>query len=554
MSFELSAGVNESQAQQKVLDVASCNSTNVGTSAGKAVRGTFAELLSETINKASRPKSTVGGTNTQHMGANVGIAGVAGTVPQSNIVNTGNPLDLAIKGRGYFVLSNGQKNIYTRTGAFEVDADSSLIDPATGFIVQRIGSVGEIDGFQTPGDSNVKVSCYVAMAANATSEVKVSGNLSADAALSTPQTNVLTSDITYTTNGTLAELDTKIANLDQYSGTLNSGTIKISGFSPKGDAYNSNLTLSVDATTTLGDLVSHLNTILGSNATASLVNGRIKVTDAVSGYSKSDVNFSYSGDGTLRTPGYFEVSTVGGAEVKNINITVYDSQGGAHVMACAFVRTGTANTWDMIMTSITGDVSAIDMDNRQIEGIEFDASFGCYSGLNTKTESSEFKVTFAHDTSNPQTIAISMGTAGQLDGLTQFAGNSTVIAREQDGYEAGKLSSVSVNNEGMVIGTFSNGIKKNIATLQIALFQNAADLENVGNGYFIPSANSGEAVATQVLNGVAGSIHSGALEKSNADIANEFVTIVQAQKGFQTNARTITVANDILRELTNLIR
>ena len=194
------------------------------------------------------------------------------------------------------------------------------------------------------------------------------------------------------------------------------------------------------------------------------------------------------------------------------------------------------------------------MDNRRIEGIEFDASFGCYSGLNTKAESSEFKVTFAHDTSNPQTIAISMGTAGQLDGLTQFAGNSTVVAREQDGYEAGRLSSVSVNNEGMVIGTFSNGIKENIATLQIALFQNAADLENLGNGYFIPSANSGKVVATQGLSGGAGSIHGGALEKSNADIANEFVTIVQAQKGFQTNARTITVANDILRELTNLIR
>jgi len=141
-----------------------------------------------------------------------------------------------------------------------------------------------------------------------------------------------------------------------------------------------------------------------------------------------------------------------------------------------------------------------------------------------------------------------------LDGLTQFAGNSTVIAREQDGYEAGRLSSVSVNNEGMVIGTFSNGIKKNIATLRIALFENTADLENIGNRYFIPSTNSGEAIATQALSNGAGSIHSGALEKSNADIANEFVTIIHAQQGFQTNARTITVANDILRELTNLIR
>jgi len=52
----------------------------------------------------------------------------------------------------------------------------------------------------------------------------------------------------------------------------------------------------------------------------------------------------------------------------------------------------------------------------------------------------------------------------------------------------------------------------------------------------------------------AGTVHGGALEKSNADVATEFVNLIQAQNGFQANARTIRVANDILRELTNLIR
>ena len=70
----------------------------------------------------------------------------------------------------------------------------------------------------------------------------------------------------------------------------------------------------------------------------------------------------------------------------------------------------------------------------------------------------------------------------------------------------GELSSLSVNNEGTVVGAFSNGIKKNIATIQMALFQNPAGLESVGNGYYVASANSGEAVATQALNGGAGSI------------------------------------------------
>jgi flagellar hook protein FlgE len=138
--------------------------------------------------------------------------------------------------------------------------------------------------------------------------------------------------------------------------------------------------------------------------------------------------------------------------------------------------------------------------------------------------------------------------------LTQFAGNSTAVAREQDGYEAGSLSTVSVNNGGILIGAFSNGIKKEIATLKIALFQNTAGLETVGSGYLLPSANSGEPVSTQAMSGGAGSIHGGALEKSNADVATEFVNMIQAQNGFQANARTIRVANEILRELTSLIR
>ena len=560
MSFSLSAGVTGLQAHQKMLDVAGNNLANVNTTALKSSRTAFAELLSETIKKASQPTSTVGGTNPQQLGSGVGIAGIAPNMAQGNIVNTGNPLDLAMEGEGYFVLSDGAQSIYTRSGAFAVDAGSNLVDPTTGYILQRIGSEGESDGFQTAGNSDVHIPYDVAMPANATSQVTVSGNLSADAALDTTQINKLTSNVAYTTDsGTTATATMELDQLDQFTaGTLSSATITVSGYEHDGTALVDGTPLSVDGSTTMQDLIDHINTVLGgTNATASLVNDKIRITDVDTGYSKSDVKLTFANSGTadLEMPVYFEISTVGGEEVKNVNITIYDSQGGAHVLTGVFVRTDTANTWDMIMTSITGDVSTMDMDDRRIEGIEFDASGGSYSGLNTTTgDSSEFVVTFAHDISSPQTIAISMGTVGQLDGLTQFAGNSTVVAREQDGYEAGRLSSVSVNNESIVIGAFSNGIKKNIATLQIALFQNTAGLESVGGGYFSPSANSGEAVATQALTGGAGSVHGGALEKSNADVANEFVSMIQAQNGFQANARTITVANDILRELTNLIR
>jgi flagellar hook protein FlgE len=555
MSFALSAGVTGLQGHQKMLDVAGNNLANVNTTAYKSSRVTFSELLNETLKKASQPTSGVGGTNPQQIGSGVGIAGISPNMSQGNIISTGNPLDMAVEGEGYFVLTDGQQSVYTRAGSFAVDANSSLVDPATGYHVQRIGSEGEIDGFQTPGTSEIHVPYDVAMPAKATSEIVVSGNLSADDALSVTQTQVITSNLAYTYNtGTAATGATQIGQLDQYSnGPLANGAFTISGYDKDGTAFDTGLTLAVTGATTLGDLITHLNTNVLSGTTASLVNGQIRLTDDTSGYSRTDMTLSYAGDGTLTTPPYFEISTVGGEESKNINITVYDSQGGKHVLSGAFVRTDTPNTWDMVLTSITGDINDITMDNRRIEDISFDAGDGSYDGL-SGSDSPQFVITFGHDTANPQTIQMTLGTAGKLDGLTQFAGNSTAVARDQDGYEAGRLSTVSVNNEGIVIGAFSNGIKKNIATIQIALFQNTSGLERLGDGYYVPSANSGESIATQAMTGGAGSIHGGSLEKSNADVATEFVNMIQAQNGFQANARTIRVANEILRELTNLIR
>ncbi|MHC4464083.1 MAG: flagellar hook-basal body complex protein [Planctomycetota bacterium] len=679
MSFALSAGVTGLQAHQKMLDVAGNNLANVNTTAFKASRITFSELLCETIKKASAPTTTIGGTNPQQMGSGVGVAGIVPNMVQGNLVNTGNPLDLAIEGEGYFVLNGPEGDIYSRAGAFAVDADSNLVDPTTGYLVQRIGTVGESDNFQTSGVSKIRVPYDVTMVANATSQITVAGNVSADATFATTQTQKLTSDTGFTTgSGTVATSTTVIGDLDQYTGSLTSGTISYTGYNTAGTSLSALTTLptvalaqSVDSTTTLDDILTKLNGsggstetselqtltadglatggtftltyngqttaaiafdattaqiqtalnalstvgtdeivvggtgldtagtttftfddeagdvamigfdfssltgdttqagssiaettpgvaiggILSSFATASLSAGKIVITESTSGYSRSDFDMAWSGDGTLTMPAFFELTTVGGEEVKNVSITIYDSQGGKHVLSGAFVRTGTANTWDMVLTSITGNINDITFDNRRIRSIEFDPTNGSYSGLNaTIGDTAEFVVSYAFDPSNPQTVAVSMGTMGQLDGLTQFAGNSTAVARDQDGYEAGRLSTVSVDNEGTVIGAFSNGVKRDIATIQIALFQNPAALESAGSGYFSTSANSGVAVATQAMTGGAGTIHGGALEKSNADVATEFVNMIQAQNGFQANARTIRVANDILRELTTLIR
>ena len=134
--------------------------------------------------------------------------------------------------------------------------------------------------------------------------------------------------------------------------------------------------------------------------------------------------------GTVTMPNYFEITTVGGDHIKHFNTTVYDTQGGAHTLSAALTRTNTANQWDMVLASITGNVNTLTSGNRRIRGIQFSASDGSYSGLDSGLgDTAQFTVTFAHDTANPQTISMALGTTGQFDGLTQFAGNSTAVAR-----------------------------------------------------------------------------------------------------------------------------
>jgi len=347
MSFALSAGVTGLQAHQKMLDIAGNNLANVNTTAFKSSRITFSELLCETIKKASQPTSTVGGTNPQQMGSGVGVSGISPNMAQGNLINTGNPLDLAIEGEGYFVLAGSGGNVYTRAGAFGVDANSNLVDPATGYLVQRIGNTGEADGFQVAGVSDIHVPYDVTMEAKATSTIIIQGNLSKDATFDTPQIQVLASDITYTiNNGTVADGDTELDDLDQFSGTWSGdATITVSGYDHDGGTLTDGTPLTVVAdTTTLNDLISHINTVLGGSGTmATLSNGRIKITDDTSGYSELDIKLAYTDTGddtTLTMPGYFEMTTVGGEEVKDISITTYDSLGGKHVLSGGFCQNG----------------------------------------------------------------------------------------------------------------------------------------------------------------------------------------------------------------------
>lgn len=559
MGSALNAGVSGLKAHEMMLDVAGNNIANVNTNAYKSNRVTFAELLSSTVAKATGPSANLGGVNPQQLGTGVGVAGMSRDMNQGNIVSTGQDLDMAISGEGYFTLSDGSQDVYTRIGAFSIDSDGALVDTATGYRVQRTGTVGESDGFQASGNGNIYIPFDAALPAKKTSEVTMTGNLRATAT-GEEVAQVTTAGSAFTNQST-GELATGTTTIDDIvtGGPLGAGaSMTITATDADGTAVVA--TTNIATGDTLNTILADMSTNF-SGAALTIVDGKITLTDSTGGYSSSgitSITYTASGAGeTLTMPSYYKLTTAGGNDSARYAVTVYDELGGSHVMNCAFVKTDTANTWDMAIESIDGEVGNPGTTDRWIRGIQFNDD-GSYAGLSSAAEPLTLEVRWSHDPTDTQTITFDLGTEGKFDGITQFASatgkSSTVTAKLQDGYSFGKLTSVSVTSDGKIVGQFTNGERKDLATLQISMFQNPAGMEAIGEGYYYASDNSGVPIDTEAMNNGAGSIQGKSLEKSNVDLASEFVSLIEAQNGYQANARTISVANDVMRELSNLIR
>jgi flagellar hook protein FlgE len=141
-----------------------------------------------------------------------------------------------------------------------------------------------------------------------------------------------------------------------------------------------------------------------------------------------------------------------------------------------------------------------------------------------------------------------------LSKVTGYAGQNTVAPASQDGYSMGSLSSFSISKDGMVVGVFSNGLKRTLAQIAIANFNNPAGLEKSGESAYRSSVNTGEARLGVPGSGGRGWLQGQALEMSNVDLGQEFTNLVVAQRGFQANSKIITTSDELLQELVNMKR
>ena len=137
-------------------------------------------------------------------------------------------------------------------------------------------------------------------------------------------------------------------------------------------------------------------------------------------------------------------------------------------------------------------------------------------------------------------------------GVTQFAdpnGNVQVNLLEQNGYPAGELQSVAVNDKGRVVGSYSNGRTIDLAEITLANFNGVNGLKRLDGGAFAATDESG--VATY---GAPGRIVNSSLEGSNTDIADEFTKLIITQQAYSANTRVVTTANSMVQDLLNMLR
>jgi len=138
--------------------------------------------------------------------------------------------------------------------------------------------------------------------------------------------------------------------------------------------------------------------------------------------------------------------------------------------------------------------------------------------------------------------------------VTQNSGSTEAQVTEQDGNAAGSLTSVSIDINGYLIGSYDNSKTKKEGQIALAVFNNPAGLTKSGSSLYSESPNSGKVQVTTVGHGGAGNLTPSALEMSNVDLSEEFSNMIVTQRGFQSNSKIITVADEMIETLVNMKR
>ncbi|WP_449544507.1 flagellar hook protein FlgE [Lelliottia amnigena] len=222
---------------------------------------------------------------------------------------------------------------------------------------------------------------------------------------------------------------------------------------------------------------------------------------------------------------------------KKGTVTVYDSQGNAHNMNLFYVKDTAANSWKVYSqdASVPGSAATL------ATTLTFSASGVLTAGGQVNV------ITGTIPGATPATFALSFANSMQ-----QNTGANNIVATNQNGYKPGDLVSYQINDDGTVVGNYSNEQNQVLGQIVLANFANNEGLKSEGDNVWTATQSSGVALLGTAGTGNFGSLTNGALEASNVDLSKELVNMIVAQRNYQSNAQTIKTQDQILNTLVNL--
>ncbi len=522
------------QNQRRRIDVIGTNISNINTVGYKSSRMTFLEMMGQTVGKTYTP------------------------FEQGSFSATGSTTDLAIDGQSFFVLKDASGDyVYSRAGAFFFDENGKLVnqngEAVQGWMkdniidVDSVTTYGATDLRKVGAVSDLQLDPNMTVDAIATSNIWLSGNINAGL---NSVTNIMQAASTLRTDTGFADETTDLNDLSQTLSPLQIGDqITISGTDHDGTAITP-VSFSYGGAdgTTVGDFLTKINDAFSGVATASISDGKIILTDDVTGASSTSLTLTSEATnvGNITLP-EFTVKQKGVTPTSTASIIVYDGYGTAHQLSIEFAKTPNEREWAWT-ASVEGD-QTIKSGGSGL--ITFDAD-GNFVGNSFDDQAGSLVISNSNG-SDDLDISIFAGGTDGVTPMSQYDSITTVTVRQQDGQGAGSLEGININEDGYIVGTFSNSVVMNLAQIALAEFDDPTSLDKVGVGNFSPTNDSGDAQLGRA-NDFSTTIMSGHLETSNVDLADQFIQMLDAQQAYSASSRIVATLDQVMQETTQFGR
>lgn len=270
-----------------------------------------------------------------------------------------------------------------------------------------------------------------------------------------------------------------------------------------------------------------------------------------------EVNLNVNLDSRATVTKQFDINDPHNSSQYSTGVEVFDSQGNKHLVTLFFNKTAD-RTWEY-RGLVNGKEVTGGQEGKWSEVVAGRLTYTVDGRLDTEQVTRQ-AFNFQGGALQNQQIKIDFGDAITTDkgkgmkGSTQYGKESDLISWNQDGSAAGTITNLSFSDQGVLTALYSNGEAKDLAQLVLAKFENAEQLYKVGNNRFKESREAGTPSVGKPGAAGRGKLFAKSLERSTVDLAMEFVSLIQNQRGFQANAKTITTTDQLLEEVINLKR